>query len=326
MKNFSYCVAIRTLGKAGDKFQKELTSLANQTILPKKILVYIATGFDLPNENVGIEQYIQTPKGMVSQRALSYDEIDTDYVLFLDDDVYLPEDAVEKLFEGLSSKDADCIAADTFNNQDMSLKNKSLAFITNFVTTRKDDDWAFKIKKDASFSFNKAPAKSVYLSQSAAGPASLWKFDSFKKIKFQDEKWLDEFAFAYGEDLLLFHKLYLNKFKLLVHYTSGIVHLDAGSSRDKYNSNPKKLLERAKIQFVLWWRISYNLRTNTFFDKILRILYFTVKFLWGFAIHFFYSIYKVNFLPLYYFIKGNYQGYMYVNSENFKNISNFILP
>ena len=37
--NKEYCVAIRTLGKAGDKYQALLDSLKAQTIQPKKILV-----------------------------------------------------------------------------------------------------------------------------------------------------------------------------------------------------------------------------------------------------------------------------------------------
>ena len=35
--NYKYCVAIRTLGLAGEKFQQELNSLINQTIPPYKI-------------------------------------------------------------------------------------------------------------------------------------------------------------------------------------------------------------------------------------------------------------------------------------------------
>ena len=58
--------------------------------------MYIAEGYQLPNETIGQENYVFVQKGMVAQRALSYDEISTEYILFLDDDLYLPEDAVEK--------------------------------------------------------------------------------------------------------------------------------------------------------------------------------------------------------------------------------------
>ena len=93
-----YTAVIRTLGKAGEKYQTLLDSLVSQTIPPKEIIVYIAEGYQFPKETCGKEKYVCVPKGMVAQRALRYDEVHTDYLLMLDDDVYLPGDAVERLF------------------------------------------------------------------------------------------------------------------------------------------------------------------------------------------------------------------------------------
>lgn len=321
---FSYCAAIRTLGKAGQKYQQELDSLKKQTVPPQRILVYIAEGYEIPKETIGIEEYIYVKKGMVAQRALPYVEIDTEYVLFLDDDVYLPEDAVEKLYSGLCDLQGDCIAADTFHNQNMTMKNKLMAFISNWVYPRKDDTWAFKVQRNASFSYNNAPSKDVYLSQSAAGPASFWKMSAFRAIHFEDEKWLDYFGFAYGDDLLCFYKLYLNGFRLLVHYNSGVIHLDAGSGRQKYNSDDKKLLLRAKVQFILWWRISQNVSTNSV-DKFLNLFSYGLKFLLGTGVNLLYSIKRLNFNPLIYYFKGNYEGMKYVYSDNYKEVPSFII-
>ena len=53
-----YTAVIRTLGKAGAKYQQLLDSLIRQTCPPKEILVYIAEGYSLPNESVGVEKYI----------------------------------------------------------------------------------------------------------------------------------------------------------------------------------------------------------------------------------------------------------------------------
>ena len=92
-----YIVVIRTLGTAGDKYQQLLDSLNKQTIQPSKILVYIAEGYYIPKETIGKEQYIYVKKGMVAQRALPYDEVDTEYILFLDDDLSFPENTVERM-------------------------------------------------------------------------------------------------------------------------------------------------------------------------------------------------------------------------------------
>ena len=80
----NYTAVIRTLGTAGDKYQNLLKSLVLQTLQPLKIIVYIAEGYSIPQETVGIEQYVFVKKGMVAQRALNYDEVDTEYILFLE--------------------------------------------------------------------------------------------------------------------------------------------------------------------------------------------------------------------------------------------------
>ena len=51
-----YTAVIRTLGKAGEKYQTLLDSLVSQTIPPKTINVYIAKGNPVPAEKVGIER------------------------------------------------------------------------------------------------------------------------------------------------------------------------------------------------------------------------------------------------------------------------------
>ena len=72
-----YTAVIRTLGKAGDKYQTLLNSLLAQTIAPTDIIVYIAEGYDIPKETVGVEKYVYVKKGLVAQRALSYSEVKT---------------------------------------------------------------------------------------------------------------------------------------------------------------------------------------------------------------------------------------------------------
>ena len=51
-----YSVAIRTLGKAGDKYRRLLESINAQSCKPAKIVVYIADGYEIPTESIGIEQ------------------------------------------------------------------------------------------------------------------------------------------------------------------------------------------------------------------------------------------------------------------------------
>lgn len=53
-----YTAVIRTLGKAGVKYQTLLDSLCAQTIQPEAIIVYLADGYPIPKETCGREQYV----------------------------------------------------------------------------------------------------------------------------------------------------------------------------------------------------------------------------------------------------------------------------
>ena len=65
----NYSIIIRTLGTAGEYYQRTLDSIKLQTIQPGLVLVYIPEGYAIPKETIGIEQYIYVKKGMVAQRA-----------------------------------------------------------------------------------------------------------------------------------------------------------------------------------------------------------------------------------------------------------------
>ncbi len=325
INEFKYSVAIRTLGKAGDKYQKELNSLNAQTIKPERIIVYLADGYQKPKETIGWEQIVYVPKGMVAQRALPYKEISTPYILMLDDDVFLPNDAVEKMAKGILENDADCIAADTFSNHKMSILSKIKSFITNWSIPIYSNKWAIKIQHTGSFCYNNTPSQSYYQTQSAAGPCSLWKKDAFNKINFTDEQWLDQLGFAYGEDLLCYYKLHINGGKLMMCYSSGIMHLDGQSSRANYNKDPLKLRKRARALFLLWWRIDFDLNGKSFLHKSISLIAYTLKFIWLFMVNLLYSIATISYKPLYYHILGNIDGYRFVKSEQYKHIPNFII-
>ena len=106
-----YSIAIRTLGTSGEKFVKELESIKRQTVQPEKVVIYIAEGYDRPDYTIGKEEYVWVKKGMMAQRVLPYDEIDTPLILMLDDDVELADDSAQKLIEALEENNFDCIAA-----------------------------------------------------------------------------------------------------------------------------------------------------------------------------------------------------------------------
>ena len=315
-----YCVAIRTLGTAGEKYQTLLDSLKAQTIRPKHIFVYIAEGYDLPKETIGIEEYIHTPKGMITQRSLPFEEIDTDYILFCDDDLYLPPNFVERMFKGLMMNDGDCIAVNPFVKNESLLKKIAL-FLHSFITSRKDDGWAVKIKRNASYSYNNNPQDDYLLTESAPGASCLCKRSVYQSIHFDDERWLENMSYASGEDQLFYYKMHIMGYRVLMYFNSGVIHLDAQAGHRQ--TNVKKMYLQKMNMFIMWHRTFFNIRSKNFIEKCRCIAAFSWRCVFGVltlpleVIH-----YKQPRFFIDYF-RGLYAGYKFVHSEEYLQIPSF---
>lgn len=254
----NYSVAIRTLGTSPATLRLELESLHRQTVMPDKIVIYIAEGYTRPDFTVGIEQYIPVKKGMVAQRALDYREIDSEYILLLDDDVEFEAGAVARLLEIIKRENASCVACDTFQNHKMSVSNKLKAAIGSLVFPHFNQHWAFKMHANGSFSYIAHPRRPYYPSMSAAGPAAMWHKSALTSLRLHDELWLDTLGFAYGDDVLEFYKLHVNGGKLLVAFDCGLSNLDAKSASNIHHSEAVKFRRIGKAQKILWHRMIYT--------------------------------------------------------------------
>lgn len=263
-----YTAVIRTLGTAGEKYQTLLNSLAAQTIQPAAILVYIAEGYPLPKETIGIERYIYVKKGMVAQRALPYDEVDTEYMLFLDDDVYLPPTAVEILHSSLLQYNADVVSPDVFHNAKRSRVGKWMMALSGRMLARRDDGkWAYKVMRNAGYSYNSNPTQDVYLSTTNAGPCFYCKKNDFLKTRFAEELWIDACRYPLGEDQVMYYKMHCCGLKQLTHFASGIVHLDAGSTTQSMDKVRTLIFADFRFKTIFWHRFIF-LPENSFLLKI----------------------------------------------------------
>ena len=259
-----YTVVIRTLGTAGDYYQRTLDSLLGQTIPPRAIIVYIAQGYPIPKETIGIEQYVYVKKGMVAQRALRYDEVESEYMLFLDDDVYLPPNAVETLYNELKAHNGNVISPCVFYNHKVSWKSKIIQSLMGKEVARLfGNRWGYKVLRTGGFSYNNNPVKPVYESTSNAGPCFFCKKSDFLSIRYDEELWLDETPYALPDDQVMFYKMHLCGLKVLTSFDSGIVHLDAGSTMQ---ANDEKVLRVIYSEFrnktIFWHRYIYNRERN----------------------------------------------------------------
>jgi len=316
-----YCVCIRTLGKAGEKYQTLLDSLKRQTVQPKKILVYIPYGYDLPKETIGVEQYVRCEKGMVYQRSLPFDEVDTNWILFLDDDVYMEDDAVESLFSGLEAGHGDAISANVFRVQEAGWLEKLKAAMV-FTFPRFDDGWAIKLWRNGSHTYNSNPTRPVLPSQSAAGPTLLVRKKAFQSIHYSDERWMDAFRYPLGEDMALAYKLYLYGYRLLVHYDAGCVHLDAKTGNETNSLERFRIVQT--VWLVRWYRIFYNLKHSTWKSKVLAVASYSLRELWTFffgALSRSIKNHDIKFILV--FFEKYKKGYDIIHSKAFRSLPRY---
>jgi GT2 family glycosyltransferase len=321
----NYSIAIRTLGQSGENFVRELESIKRQTIQPEKVIIYIAEGYKRPEFTIGKEEYVWVKKGMVAQRALRYDEISSPLILLLDDDVELEPTCAEVMINSLESYGLDCLAAETYQDHLLPIYKKIYAAITNLVFPHWSNKWAFKIHSNGSFSYNINITKDLYLSESAAGPAALWKKEVFRNIHIEHEVWLDKFGFSYGDDGLTFNKLFKNGYHLGVHYSCGVNNLDAKSSSDSFQKNLKKYYTRSMASLMIWHRTCYNLRGLSILKKAWAALGFSFKTIWLFLIHIIASVFARSPKILWYYSKGIFDGLKMIHSDEYRRIPNYIV-
>ncbi len=321
----TYSIAIRTLGTGGDKFREELCSITRQTVQPKKVRVYIAEGYARPDFTIGKEEYVWVKKGMVAQRVLPYDDMESDCILMLDDDVKLAPDSAERMLRAMEEQEADCVGADTFKNQDLSVAAKIHAAVTNWVFPHYGERWAFKIHRTGSFSYHNRPKKSFYWSQSCAGPAMLWRKSVYKRLHLEDELWLDCLGFAYGDDTTETYKLYKNGYRLGVLYDSGIENLDGGTSSGSFRKSPHRMYIRSKASFIVWWRTCYNLRNITPWNKGITAFCFILKTVWLCLVMCGMAIVLCQATVFLQHLKGLKDGWKFVHTDAFRSIGNYIV-
>lgn len=315
----AYSVAIRTLGLNPEMLRRELHSLYRQTIKPEKVVVYIAEGYDIPSFRVGEEEYVATHKGMVAQRAVEYKEISTPLILMLDDDVVLAPDSVERLLRALVEHSLDCIAADTFANHRLPLKAKLMAAFSNLTFPHRSHKYAFRMRSNGSFSYIGEPRKDVYMSQTAAGPCSLWRKDALLATAFADELWMDRLGFAYNDDGMEFYKLHSNGGRLGVHFSCGVSNEDARTMSDSYRSDPRRFALRTRALYLCWHRALY-LPERTSLRRGALWLSFWAKAAWLLPVHIITAALMRNpRIPILY-IKGLKEGIAYTRTEEYKSL------
>lgn len=277
----TYSVAIRTLARNPDTLRRVLESVASQTLRPEKTVVYIGEGHTPPSFRVADEIYVTVTKGMVRQRALPYDEIGSDCILMLDDDLELGHDTARRLIEEMERGAYDLLGADMFHTHAMPTATKIKAAIAGLVVPHQRRGQGFILRPDGSFSYPASPEQETFPSDTCAGPLMLWRKESFLRLHYSDELWLESMGFAYGDDAVLSYKAKANGLKVGVDFGAEVTNLDSQTASSVYHADPRRHYIRSKAMTMAWWRMNFRPDGKTSSAKALACGLFKAMWLTG---------------------------------------------
>ncbi len=192
--------------------------------------MYLAEGYSLPKETIGKERIVYVKKGMVAQRALQYNEIETEWILFLDDDVELEPDCMERIFDIQEQYSADVIAFDAFPKSEIPLLSKLIMFLCLTAIPHYIKDKGYRINCWGTYNYNARRNKDVAWSSTNSGNGFICRKLDFLNIKFEEELWLDKNRYAWPNDAVMFYKMHKTGLRILTWYKSPFRHLDAQST------------------------------------------------------------------------------------------------
>ena len=316
----SYSVAIRPLGKAGTIYEDLIHSLCSQSVPPEKIVVYIAEGYVIPKQ-VENEIYVSCKKGMMSQRALPYHEIDSEWILFCDDDILLEKNAVKTLFDAVLDNNAECIAPNVFPNHQMPFKEKMLAAVFQGTWPSRYSKYAFRIRRSAHYSYRVKPPE-VMVTQSFAGPCFLMKKKVFLEMDYSSECWIDQFPYALGDDQLIAYKLFVNGYTSLIHYNAGIIHRDAQTAHS--DSKRERYFNVRVLQYIIWHRTFFETRLSGV-GRLVSVLCFYAQFICNLMVSAIPSLIRGDKSKTDASIRALRCGRQYVQSADYQRIPKFRL-
>lgn len=264
-----YSVAIRTLGKAGEKYDKLLKSIERSVRKPDRVIVVLPTGYPIPSSKLGYEQYVFCEKSMIRQRIEALNYIDSEYTLFLDDDIEFDPDFVDKILKPLETNLYDCSTGPLFSFFPTSLAGKIAGTLTASVSISVfRRDMYVKILRSGGWSYHTfdTSIEHYYPTESFAWTCFAIRTEVMRAIHMEDEVvWLERFGYASGDDRVMAYKLIKNGYKACVVGNAPYVHNDAKSSTSKeemHSDLPKFCMYY--MHTVFWHRFIQDPETEAF--------------------------------------------------------------
>ena len=323
-----YSIAIRTLGEAGEKYQKLLNSIKQSKLQPEKIIVVLPQGYALPEEKLGNEQFVYCEKSMIQQRIEALKYINSEYTLFLDDDIAFDECFVEKLLKPLEERTFDCSTGPLFSFFPASKAGRIVGTLTASVSKSFfHRDMYVKILRSGGWSYHyfDTNEEHYYPTESFAWTCFMIRTEVMRELHMEDERaWLEKYGYAYGDDRVMAYKLIKMGHAACIVSNALYEHLDAKTSTGGTEvKSIKPVFGLPYMQVIFWNRFIQEFEKN----KLQRLINRVWLLYWQIAMTGYHTIklLKPGYLPYWKaFQDGLKAGKAYVASEEYHKLKDVI--
>lgn len=312
--DFSIC--IRTLGNAGEKYERLMKSIEKLDTKPKEVIVVLPEGFTPPPKIIGTEIFAYTKKGFLSQRVKGYEVASSEYVLMLDDDIEFEPSMVEKLYKTIVNNDAAMSYPLYTNLLPRGRMNSIMSIFLLRAIPSIGKKFYVRIIPPAGYSYQRFSNGLDEPVQCQTGPGMCFmaKRDILLKLNFNKELWVDNPPnYAYMDDAVLFYKAYINNYKIFGVPNIEINHLDAGRS----NKTLRRVCASYAIphnSVIFFHRFIFSVNKNPLF-KMLDILAFIYWITINMLFYAFLSVYRRQKELIISFLKGAFHAFVYINKN-----------
>lgn len=320
----NYSIAIRTLGKAGEKYRKLLECIAQSKHQPEKVIVVLPEGYELPKEQLGYEKFVYCRKSMIQQRIEALKYIDSEYTLFLDDDIEFDDEFVDKLLKPLENVLYDCSTGPLFSFFPTSTAGKIVGTLTASVSVSIfHRDMYVKMLRSGGWSYHTfdTTEERYYPTESFAWTCFMIRTEVMRKLRMGDEKiWLERFGYAAGDDRVMAYKLVKLGYRACVVSNALYKHNDARTSistEEMINTTPIFCMHYMHV--VFWHRFIQEPEKNRLFRVINRMCFIY----WNVTMMLYRGMkaLKIEYIPYFKaFYDGIQEGKRYIKSRDYKII------
>ncbi|MDX9918470.1 MAG: glycosyltransferase [Paludibacter sp.] len=297
-----YSVVIRTLGTAGEKYDRLINSIREQSCQPIEIIVVLPKGYII-NKVFGDEKIIYSEKGMVNQRAAGINEAKSEYLLIVDDDICFNSSFVDDIIKCYEKTKADVIVPsyNTFGQNSTVLKSIILNFKYAFIGQRFlmfGSKYRVKYAPTGGHFINlNIKEDRFYLTESWNGACFFLKNDLAKRVKFEQENWLGYVGYEIFEDMVFSNKCYGLGIKAVYAPMIKYVHLDGGTAQQKQITNEKRIAKKLYgntfNRTVYWYKFLFL--KSSMLRKIWLIFWYMYSILNTFSLYLIYALPRFSY-------------------------------